>query len=160
MRDKMNLTSMYDCNNNHEVLRCINCPKDILEKFVNDEDYVLRSLVARNPNCSEDLLLKLSKDENDFVLECVAAHPNCPDEILREFYAKDDSIRINAAVVSNAYCPYDIYRDFIRKYDEGFFEENFSEKDNIFIESCIAKSKFCTPFFMNKFIFDKSDEYL
>jgi hypothetical protein len=52
-----------------------------LEELSKDDDWHIRSNVARNTNCSVEILDILSKD-NDYVRYNVANNPNCSIEIL------------------------------------------------------------------------------
>lgn len=57
------------------------CPKSILEKHSEDDDYI-KSIIAERRDCPANILEKLSKDKNKDIRQTVAKNRNCPTRIL------------------------------------------------------------------------------
>ena len=71
--------------------------EEILAKLADDESCLVRASVAKNNNTSKETLKKLSDDEAYTVRKGVAYNENTPEECLAKL-AKDNSIGVRYAV--------------------------------------------------------------
>jgi hypothetical protein len=75
-----------------------NCPAEILDRLIRDEERWIRQGIAGNPNCPVEALDRLSRDVDEDVRYEVAGNPNCPDEALVRLSGDEDSDVCEAAV--------------------------------------------------------------
>lgn len=73
-----------------------NTPPETLNEFSNDQDWMIRSAVAKNRNTPPETLKKLAKDNEWIVRNNVAVNPNTPEDTLHELSDdKDTLVRTN-----------------------------------------------------------------
>jgi hypothetical protein len=63
-------------------------PHDVLRKFSEDKDDIVRRRVARNPNAPHDVLRKFSENKDWMTRYWVAKNSNTPSDILQKL--RDD----------------------------------------------------------------------
>jgi hypothetical protein len=78
-------------------------PIEILEKFSNSNNWVVKRMLANDVNCPSYILDKLS-DESSHIKGLIAAHGNCSIETLEKLSCDVDSY-VACMAISNANCP-------------------------------------------------------
>lgn len=72
----------------------------LLFKYMSDQNYSVRALVARNPYAPYEILSKLSNDESQYVRSAVADNLNTPIDILNTLN-KDRAWSVRESVARN-----------------------------------------------------------
>jgi len=92
-----------------EVAKNPNTPVEVLRKLAEDENERVRREVAKNPNIPVEVLRKLAEDENETVTSNVAKNPKTPPEILRKL-AEDEDWHVRYDVARNPNTPVEVLR--------------------------------------------------
>ena len=86
------------------VARNTSTPPKALNKLSLDENVELRMLVAKNTSTPPEALIRLSEDKNVYVRSQVALNTSAPPEVLNKLY-QDDNMAIRQHIASNTSTP-------------------------------------------------------
>ena len=95
-----------------------NASPEIIEELVKDEDWRMRTTVAKNPNTPVDILRKLAEDRDWVVRNTVASNPSTPVEILMRL-AEGKDLGVKRGVAENPNTPVDILRKLAEDEDRS-----------------------------------------
>ena len=91
------------------VITNMDCSVDLLEEFINDDDFATRTLVAYNKNCTYEMFEKLSKDKSPFTRGSTAVYGNCPTDIITRLSGDHDEY-VRRSVGFSPNCPDEVFK--------------------------------------------------